>query len=186
MELIPDPAQQELQLLERVKDGDREAFNALMGKYIPEMYRYLRFGRYSLSEADVEDVIQDILLKVWKSAGSFQGKGRLASWLRAIAQRTALDRLRKKKWEFVELSEREHSEIPESLEEIAQLEKDFALLDPCIEQLPDAQREVVFLKYVEGGKNPTISKSIGISVNTVKDRLKRALRNLRDCLNKAP
>ena len=89
------PAIGEKSLLASARDGDRSAFDALIGACIPRLTAVLR--RMIGNPDDVADVLQQSLLKAWGALAAFRGEARFATWLQAIAMRQALDFLREKR-----------------------------------------------------------------------------------------
>lgn len=81
------------QILKRARFGDREAFEALVGPEIPKLRRLLR--RFSGPPSEVDDLMQDTLLKAYEKIGGFRGESAFGSWLLRIGTRIAIDNLRK-------------------------------------------------------------------------------------------
>ncbi|MCX2713395.1 RNA polymerase sigma factor [Mycolicibacterium sp. J2] len=75
--------------------GDREAFDAIVNRYGPVLYRYAR--RMLAAEADVADVVQDTFVAAWRQIGSFRGASSLRTWLFAICYRKIADTHRLKR-----------------------------------------------------------------------------------------
>ena len=82
----------ELALLDRVRRGDRGAFSELYRQYHPRLCGYLR--RLLPNPATVEEVLDDVMLVVWKDARKFRGEAAVSSWIFGIAYRKALTAMR--------------------------------------------------------------------------------------------
>src|SRR5262249_25136152 len=81
------------ELLQRVSRGDRQAFEHLYITYHSRLVRFL--VRFTRNRADLEEIINDALLIVWRQAGSFRGASRVSTWIFGIAYRCALHSLRR-------------------------------------------------------------------------------------------
>jgi RNA polymerase sigma-70 factor (ECF subfamily) len=174
-------AREEQQLVSRFLLGDEEA--------IREVYR--RFGRpvYTLgyrllgSAEAAEELTQDVFLTAWRKAGRFDAaRGRLSTWLMAIAHNLAVDRLRREHGVtrphlvFVEeMPEREESAGSETIESV--IDRDVA--SRAMEGLSDAERTLLANAYLRGMTAREIAESDGIPLGTVKTRLRSALIKLR-------
>lgn len=87
------------QLVARVREGDREAFEALYRRYFPRIYRFTqkRMG----NRADVEETVQEIFIATFSSLGAFRGDAPLGAWVYGIARRTIANRFKRKRAETV-------------------------------------------------------------------------------------
>src|SRR3982750_1663292 len=91
--LAPAPDEQPTDLLSRVARGDEAAFSALYDELAPRVFGLCR--RVLRDPAQAEEVAQEALLEVWRTAGRYDpAKGSAASWALTIAHRRAVDRVR--------------------------------------------------------------------------------------------
>jgi len=168
-------------LLERVARGDDEG----MG----ELYRLLEQPVYGFAlrilnhPADASDVLNEVMLEVWKGAARFEGRSRVRTWALGIARHRALDRLRRR---GREPDEEAHPELPD---EAARSPLDLAegveraeQVRRCLDELSSAQSEVVYLAFFEDLPYPEIAKLIERPLGTVKTRVMHAKRALQRCL----
>jgi RNA polymerase sigma-70 factor (ECF subfamily) len=157
-------------------------------RYAPRVYHTVR--RMVPSDADAEDVTQDVLLKVVRKLQSFRGEAALPTWLHRVAINAALTHRRRqavrdeRSLGEAALAERPavargEGERPEAplLQAEAQEQIDRAVAD-----LPEAYRAVFVEADVEGRSNAAIAEQMGLSVPAVKSRLHRARQMLRDAL----
>lgn len=161
-------------LLARVARGDEGAFRLLYERLAERVFRYALTLLHNRHLA--EDVAQETMVIVWKQAGSFEGRSRVSTWVFGIARFRALDLLRKEK-------------RGERVPELNLIEPDPA---PAVEdrertlravkELPEEQREVVFLTYYEGLSYAEIAGMLGIPEGTVKSRMFYARRTLAEVL----
>ena len=168
-------------LLQRVTQGDREAFMELYQRYANLVYSMaLRVVR---DQQMAEEVAQDVFLKIWQKGALYDpARGRFSSWLLSVTRFTAIDRLR---------YEKRRPTVEDTNEEVAQprelqrLSADHALweqgqqLRMLIEALPPEQREVVELAYFGGLTHRELAEQLNLPLGTVKSRLRLGLNKLR-------
>lgn len=160
-------------LIDRVLDGDTNAFNLLVWQWEKPIYNYIY--RMVGNADDSLDLCQESFLKAFRELGSLKDKDRFSSWLYRIAHNACYSRFRKEQGKtFVELDPNVGaSRMP--IENRLAVEK--ALAD-----LPDDQREVVVLKIYQGLKFEEIAAVQDAPVSTVKSRLYMSFEKLRSVL----
>src|SRR5579863_2460857 len=171
-------AAREAQLIARIAEGDRRAFEELYNLYHRRMARFLRrlTRRYDL----VEEVINDTFWVVWRKAKTFRGDSQPSTWILGIAYRKARNAFRS----TARLAEKNlqaqleplTTESPASSEEL----RDW--LGQAMAQLPIEQRLAVELCYELGHSCEEISVIMNCPVNTVKTRLFHARGKLQKLL----
>ena len=175
-------------LLRAVARGDEAAFARVYDSYAPIllglMLRILR------SRPEAEDVLQEVFLQVWQQARSFDpARGRAFTWLATLARSRAIDRLR-----AVDSRERaaqrsaEDGRAPaaatgagEAEEEAIRAERAEAVRD-ALSELPEEQRQVLVLAYVEGMSQSEIAAAKNQPLGTVKTRTRAGLMKLNELL----
>ena len=176
----------EPQLVDRSRDGDLSAFNAIVERYQSQVYNVS--ARILGDRHLAEDVTQETFIKAHRSIDGFRG-GSLRAWLLRIASNLSLDATRSRKRRPAEsleaASERPGfsvpSDSPSPEQEALQGELREKIQD-CIMSLPDDQRAVLVLVDVQGLSYNEAADAIGSAVGTVKSRLARGRRRLRDAL----
>jgi RNA polymerase sigma factor (sigma-70 family) len=176
-EMMPD--HDELALLRRVATQDRRAFEALYRLYHRRLFSYL-FKLTRRGEM-VEELVNDVLLAVWRGADRFDGRSRPSTWIFGIAYHKALKALARRApaGDGISRVEPEAAEGPEGLlarREVA------GVLGRALATLPPEQRAVVELTYYYELSYPEIAQIVGCPVNTVKTRMFHARRKLRELL----
>lgn len=181
----------EAELLEAVRAGDREALAALVERHAPAVYRFA--AKMCRQAEDAEDVLQETLLSAARHLGDFRGDAQLTTWLYAVARSFCIKRRRTSKFAPGELVSLEHSPEASALAsgerspEQAASERETALeLDRAIAELEPEQREVLWLRDVEGLSAQEVSTVVDASVAAVKSRLHRARVALRAKLAREP
>jgi RNA polymerase sigma-70 factor (ECF subfamily) len=138
----------------------------------------LRRVRPIVGDADAEDVVQDTFEKAWK-ATTARASSDLRPWLQGIARNTALDRLRAK--QVIDGSEPQER-ADESAEASVLRQETRADLETALRDLPQAQRRTIVLHDVAGYTSHEIATLDAIPYHTVRTRLFRARRAMRDAL----
>jgi RNA polymerase sigma-70 factor (ECF subfamily) len=138
-------------------------------------------GRLVKSEADLEEICQDVFLKVYEKLGAFTFQSRLSTWIATIAYRQAINHLRKQKMLFSDMPEEEafsarfiEAANPETVTEEKDMDE-FVLR--LIDQLPPQYKVVLTLYHLDGMSYPEIGEITNMPEGTVKNYLFRA-RNL--------
>jgi RNA polymerase sigma-70 factor (ECF subfamily) len=171
----------ELELLERVKARDVDAFERLYRIYQPRLARFLinLLKRPQL----VEEVLDDTMMVVWQTAGSFRGTSKLSTWVFAIAYRKALKA--RSRWpDPVEDEGRDTraSNDPGPDKELERSRIRNALVS-AMAKLSAEQRAVVDLTYFHGLGYREIAEILSCPVDTVKTRMFHARRRLKQTLS---
>jgi RNA polymerase sigma-70 factor (ECF subfamily) len=177
----------ELALLHRIAEKERGAFEELYTIYYRRLFSYL-FKLTRRAEL-VEEVLNDVMLVIWKKAASFDGRSRPSTWIFGIAYHKAMKALaQRRKADQPPPSnddgEREPREAvdqdePESLLARRELA---TTLGRALLAISAEQRAVVELTYYYGLSYQEIADVVGCPVNTVKTRMFHARRRLRDLL----
>ena len=184
----PLSSREEQQLVARFLLADEEAIREVYQRFARPVYT-LGFRLLGSAEA-AEELTQDVFLTAWRKAARFDAaRGRLSTWLMAIAHNLAVDRLRhehsvtRPHLVFVdEMPEREQVVGAGSIESV--IDRDVAAR--AMESLSDAERTLLSLAYLQGMTAREIAEADGIPLGTVKTRLRTALIKLRRAGVKEP
>lgn len=161
-------------------DGEHAAFARL---YRLTRNKMRQTARAVLPSADVDDVLQEAYLKIWRHAGSFDpAKSSPISWMSVIVRNTALDSVRRNKLPTTEL---EHAaDIAEDSGEVDDFDYAFArqIAAPVLAKLPDDRRQLLSLAYLEGCSREALAQTFGAPAGTIKTWLRRTLEGVKtDC-----
>lgn len=178
-------------LIERAKRNDQAAISEIYWYSSSELFRAIKV--LVKDEDTVNDILQDTYIKAFKRLDQLQNPDRLIPWLKAIANNTAKDWLKKKKpLLFSEISNQEETNIPSFVEiresidvdvnpEMAVDEKEVRkLVMEILDQLPEDQRMVVGMFYYEELSVKEIAETLDLSENTVKSRLMYGRRKIKE------
>jgi RNA polymerase sigma-70 factor (ECF subfamily) len=171
-------------LLGRIAEGDQGAFAELY-----DMLGSRAFGlilRVLVDRAQSEEVLQEVFLEVWQSAGRFapnRGQGR--TWVLTIAHRRAVDRVRASQASTdrdYRIGIRDTEVAFDSVAEQVALRIEGEELTRALSTLPDPQREAIVLAYFGGYSQTEIAALVGAPLGTVKTRMRDGLTRLRGAL----
>ena len=166
-------------LARRVSDGDSEAFQTLYESHLDTIYRYVYYkvGNGQLAE----DLTQHIFMKAWEAINRYQWRELpFQHWLLRLARNTVIDHYRSTKPANASLLDPIGDGVdPE--EELAQSEM-IQTLQEAVRQLPDEQREVIVLRFIEQMPHADVALHLGKSAATVRVIQHRALQALRRLL----
>jgi RNA polymerase sigma-70 factor, ECF subfamily len=157
-------------LVESVRTGDRDAFGKLYHLYSPMVHGIL-LARVPRSEVD--DLVQDIFLMALKRLHTLRDTNAFGGWLAMIARNRAMDFYRQS---------RETEELPEDIVGRSFLDAEAREVLAVIRQLPEAYRETLVLRLVEGMTGPEIAQRTGLKPESVRVNLHRGMKILRERL----
>ena len=171
-------------LLALVSRGDRPAFDRLYDRYANAVYGLVR--RVLRDPAQSEEVTQEVLVDLWRSAASFDpDRGSASAWIMTIAHRKAVDRVRSaqastlRDVRVAQLGEeRPYDVVAEAVEHRMETEQ----VVRALKDLTDLQREAVTLAYYGGYTHVQIAELLGVPLGTVKTRIRDGLIRMRDRL----
>jgi len=168
--------------LTAVARGDDTAFASIYDQCAAAVLGTVQ--RVLRDPAQSEEVMQEVLLDVWRNAARFDpAAGSATAWIMMLAHRRAVDRVRSEQ----KSAERElraatasvsYDEVTDAVE--ARLEHE--RVRRCLASLTELQRESVTLAYYRGYSYSEVAQLLGVAVGTVKTRMRDGLIRLRDCL----
>lgn len=170
VEAATPPAKPEARLVERICNGDQEAFNEFYRMFSPLVHGII-LARVPRDE--VEDIVQEVFISAYKNLHTIRDKNAVGAWLAMIARNSSAEyyRYRKQTEELPETIEHRHTPNTEARE----------ILD-AIRALPEAYRETLVLRLVEGMTGQEISEQTGLTPLSVRVNLHRGMKLLRQKL----
>ncbi len=180
------------ELIRRYRGGDSRAFQTLLERYQRGILFFVR--QFFPNPERAEEIFQEVFMKVLERLDYFDSSGSFRGWLYTLCRNHCIDRLRyqKRRPELPDSSfgDEERTNTPLTLQENPGplpdrevYEKELATcLNDALQRLPEEQRETFILKERSGMTFEEIARSTGVSVNTVKSRMRYALTTLRRVL----
>jgi RNA polymerase sigma-70 factor (ECF subfamily) len=179
--IIAAQATSDEMLLQSIASGEKAAMHVLYARHNVRVYRFILriIGDASIAE----DLVSQVFLDVWRTAGQFEGRSQVSTWMLAIARFKALTALRNRRHEDIDQEEvlqiADTSDTPEAAMDRNQtnstLRKAIALLSP-------AHREIIDLVYYHEKSVEEVGQIIGIPQATVKTRMFYARKHLAELL----
>ena len=167
------------------RNQDRDAFARLHRHFAPKLAAWM--GRAGLSPTQVEDIVQDCMVAVWRKASLYDpAHGAVSSWIFAIARNLRVDHSRRKAnrvmlplndWDDV-------GDEPDGEGCLLAAESE-TQVRTALEQLPHEQKQVLIQAYFADKPQSAIAQELGLPLGTVKSRLRLALAKLRALLEDA-
>lgn len=167
-------------LLERIAGGDERAFRRLVERHIDRAFALaLRILR---NHTDAEDVVQDVMLKVWTQGGAWRsGQAKFSTWLYRVVTNRCLDLCRKPKTADLDTAPEVPDGQPDAVSAIHAGEVS-DLLERAMGKLPEQQRIALILSYHDELSNAEIAEILETTVMAVESLLKRGRQQLRKLL----
>jgi RNA polymerase sigma-70 factor (ECF subfamily) len=170
--------------IRKIAAGDRTAFEELFHAYKRRLMGYAY--RMTGDAARAEEITSDVLVEVWNSAGRFQGRSSVSTWVFGIAHHKVVDELRRRGGQGVQVEVPENLIDPERDPEDRTIEKDRnARLRRVLQQLTHEHREVLEMTFFQGRSVEDIAGILGCPAGTVKTRMFYARKKLRELLEAA-
>lgn len=153
-----------------VARGDKDAFTRVYAAY-GRMVRAVLLGR--VPRKDVDDLLQDVFVIAYTRIRELREASAFGGWVATIARNRATDHLRQA---------REYDELPPEIPGGDAIEADTLMVLDAIRRLPDAYRETLLMRLVEGMSGAEIAERTGLSAGSVRVNLHRGMKLLRDKL----
>ena len=174
----------EEELLLRVARGDEQAFGELYDRVSGQVYGVIR--RVLRDPARSEEVAQEVLVEIWRTASRFDPeKGSASTWMLTMAHRRAIDRVRSvqaSRDRDERVGHREQERPFDAVAEEVETREEHAQVRAALEQLTELQRETVELAYYGGHTYREVSELLDAPLGTIKTRMRDGLIRLRDAL----
>jgi RNA polymerase sigma-70 factor (ECF subfamily) len=175
-DIISSAVEPDIMLIKAIAQGDTHALEDLYARQGPGILAYLisRLGERQLAE----EVLQDVMLAVWRGAGRFRGESRVRTWMMSIARHKAINTMQRQR--YVQASDI-HKDLPDPApgpSSLVEREDALAQVRDALRRLPEAQRETLELVFYHRLSGNEAAQVMGVSPGTVKSRLHRAKANL--------
>ena len=163
-------------LMQRYARGDDAAARLLAARHAP---RVLALAVRMLGDmAEAEDVTQDAMLRLWKTAPDWRpGGAKVSTWLYRVASNLCTDRLRRRRGVGLDTVPEPEADAPGADQRLIEADR-AAALQAALGRLPERQRLAVVLRHIEGLANPEIAGVLETSTEAVESLLARGRRAL--------
>jgi RNA polymerase sigma-70 factor (ECF subfamily) len=180
------------QLIEQIKQGEKEAFRELVEKYKKPLYYYC--FRLCRNHADAEDLSQEVFIKVYQRIEQFREESKIQTWIYRIASNAFIDKKRRKVFlisetdrfdaesqsNTIEIHSQENDIKPDRQAESSLIQKH---IDMAMQKLSEKEKTAFILKHYEGLAIKEIAAIFKTSDGTVKSHLFRAIQKLQSALS---
>lgn len=186
-------APEDAQAVARARDGDSEAFRALVERHSRALF-HLAY-RITGNEAEAEDVVQETFVRAWRALDRFEARAQVGSWLHRIAANAALDVVRARRRHGEGPARRPADEAGTAHDPMDRLVSDFPSperlaagnevarrLRAAMAQLTASERTAFVLRHFEDRPIEEIGRALGLHGNAAKQTVFRAVRKLRRAL----
>jgi RNA polymerase sigma-70 factor (ECF subfamily) len=175
-------------LIGSIKDGDRKAFEWLFKIYYSDLCKYA--ANLVLNETIAEDLVMDIFVKLWEAEDKLSINTSLSGYLFTSVHNHCLNYLTRKHRRFTELNTEtvdklnklipagDNAGVSEGIDVVVLSRK----IEKCIDELPDESKKIFLMSRTEELPNKEIAARLGISENTVKVQIYRALKKMKTFL----
>ena len=173
--------EEERQWTEEVLSGNKQAYAKIINKYKNPLYATIL--RMTGNQQDAVDLVQESFIKIYRQLGKFDGKGSFSSWMYRVAINHCMDEFRKKRFNMEQVEIREDDVKDFHHPEVIFLKKEKnRQLEKLIGGLPEDERMILLLRYVNEQSYSEISEFMSLSLATVRNKLHRAKKKLRETI----
>lgn len=157
---------------------DRAAFAALFRHFTPRLRAFLQ--RAGAAGAAADDVVQDVMLTVWRLASRYDpSRATVSTWVFTIARNRRIDQVRRERRPEVDPDDVELIDPADSAEQQVSAVQDEARIRSAMAGLPPEQAEILRRAYFDDLPHTAIAEQTGLPLGTVKSRIRLALARLR-------
>lgn len=167
----------EKELLERIANGDRQAFTTMFKHY--HKYVYTAGRKLTHSSEMAEEVVQDIFLKIWLNREKLGDLQNFAAYLNRLVRNYSLNLLRQMAQHAKSVEILQRSEVDESTLEVLNHRETLKILDEALQALSPQQRKAYELCHLDGMRYSEAASAMNVSAETVHTHMKQALRKIR-------
>ncbi|MEM7664014.1 MAG: sigma-70 family RNA polymerase sigma factor [Pseudomonadota bacterium] len=168
-------------VLEKVAQGDKSAMRILYDRHAPGLRRFVE--NWIANKNDAADVVHETMLDVWRSAGRFEGRSAVKSWMYSIARNKAVDRNRRGARTVLDEPDVETPDDAPNPEEVMQSFQDAARVRACVEKLSGPHKTAIQLAFFEDLSYKEVAEIENCPVGTIKTRIMHAKKLLMHCLS---
>jgi RNA polymerase sigma-70 factor (ECF subfamily) len=171
-------------LVERLQNGDIEAFDTIYSKYSGKLYA---FGlKYLKSTDETEELVQSVFLKIWENHKKLKKESSFKSYIFVIAYNDICNLFRKRNYrqKFINEMIYENQVASESAEEGIDYQSVLDHVNKIIDELPEKQKTIFLKSRIEGKSTKEIAKEAGLSPGTIDNYISESLKYIRNHIPK--
>lgn len=169
--------------IKQVLAGDKEAYANIINKYKNQLYATVL--RMTRNPQDAQDFVQDSFIKVYNNLDKYNASGSFSSWLYRVAINHCMDEFRKKQYTTVKVEIDEQLVVNPNHPEVIFLKTEKSRqLERLVSTLPDDERLIILLRYVNEVNYEEISEIAGVPLSTVRNKLHRAKKKMRETMKR--
>ncbi|MDX1923074.1 MAG: sigma-70 family RNA polymerase sigma factor [Alphaproteobacteria bacterium] len=163
------------ELLRRANDGDKACYQRFLEGIAPLLRRQIAAR---IPVADVEDVLQEVLISVHKARHTYDGERPIMPWLASITQFRMIDYLRK---HYIAMRHQttDITEVEDILADVTQTPASSESIDELLIDVPEKQKRILTLMHVEGFTAKQVGQKLNMSETAVKVAAHRAMKKIR-------
>lgn len=165
-------------LMRAVRDGDMGKLGILFERHHVALFEFL--SRMTGDRTAAEDLTQDVFVRMLKYRGTFRNDGRFVTWMFHIARKARADYFRRRAAVALNDEEIDAATDAPGPAHLVERNEQTALLRRALLHLRDDRRELIILARYHGMKHEAIAELLGVDAGTVKVRIHRALKELRE------
>lgn len=179
----------EKELIRQAKSGNLKAYEEIIGLYEKKVFSTIYY--MVKNDNEVEDIAQEVFIKIYKNLGDFKEESSLYTWIYRITVNVCIDELKKRK-KVVYLNEKIDTkdgevelQLPDDSKSPTDIAEDNDLkdkLEKCIKKLPESQRMMIILRDIKGFTYMEIAEIMKMNLGTVKSKINRARASLKELL----
>lgn len=175
--------QEDIQWIREVLAGNKQAYAHLINKYKNPLYATIL--RMAKNPHDAQDLVQEALIKVYEQLGRYDETGSFAGWMYRVAINHCMDEFRKKRYKMQQIEMEEGSIVSTDTPELIFFKNEESRrLERLIATLPEDERIIILLRYVNELSYQEISELAEIPLATVRNKLHRAKKKMRETVKR--
>ncbi|MFD2446902.1 RNA polymerase sigma factor [Bacillus sp. CGMCC 1.16607] len=175
--------QEEIQWIQEVLAGNKQAYAHIINKYKNQVYASVL--RMTKNPQDAQDLVQESFIKVYHQLGKYDATGSFASWLFRVTINHCMDEFRKKSNQIKKEEMTDETLVNSNYPEVIFLKKEKnRQLERLIATLPEDERIIILLRYVNELSYDEISELVDLPISTVRNKLHRAKKKMRETVKR--
>ena len=170
--------EEEWQWIQEVLSGNKQAYAHIINKYKNQLYATIL--RMTRNPQNAQDLVQEAFIKVYQQLGKYDNKGSFSKWMYRVAINHCMDEFRKKSYKMKSVEINEEKVVNPNHPEVIFLKKEKnRQLERLIAALPEDERMIILLRYVNELSYSEISELSELPVSSVRNKLHRAKKKMR-------